>query len=86
MHDGIREQERQLKRRKQAIIAEELSMIASDEYRENHLEHMESMEVRLQMCPPEIRLLTFRIARNITRCCLNRGADRDSVVHASVPS
>ena len=47
MRDGIREQERQLKRRKQAVLAEELSMIASDEYRENHLEHMESMEVRL---------------------------------------
>ena len=45
MRDGIREQERQLKRRKQAAIAEELSMIASDEYREDHLEHMESMEV-----------------------------------------
>ena len=45
IRDGIREQERQLKRRKQAAIAEELSMIASDEYREDHLEHMESMEV-----------------------------------------
>ena len=46
MRDGIREQERQLKRRKQAAIAEELSMIASDEYREDHLEHMELMEVK----------------------------------------
>ena len=51
MRDGIREQERQLKRRKQAAIAEELSMIASDEYREDHLEHMESMEVKLSGVP-----------------------------------
>lgn len=51
MRDGIREQERQLKRRKQAAIAEELSMIASDEYREDHLEHMESMEVNLSDAP-----------------------------------
>ena len=45
MRDGILEQERQLKRQKQAAIAEELSMIASDEYREDHLDHMEAMEV-----------------------------------------
>ena len=51
MRDGIREQERQLKRRKQAAIAEELSMIASDEYRDDHLEHMESMEVKFSDAP-----------------------------------
>lgn len=45
IRDGIREQERQSKRQKQAAIAEELSMIASDEYREDHLGHMEAMEV-----------------------------------------
>ena len=45
IREGIREEERQLKRQKQAAIAEELSMIASDEYRDDHLEHMEAMEV-----------------------------------------
>lgn len=47
IRDGIREQERQSKRQKQAAIAEELSMIASDEYRDDHIEHMEVMEVKL---------------------------------------
>lgn len=51
IRDGIREQEKQLKRQKQAAIAEELSMLASDEYREDHLEHMETMEVEIPGVP-----------------------------------
>ena len=45
IRDGIRQQEQQLKRQKQAAIAEELSFITSDEYRDDHLQHMEAMEV-----------------------------------------
>ena len=45
IRDAIREQEKQLNRQKQAAIAEDLSIIASDEYREDHLNHMEAMEV-----------------------------------------
>ena len=87
MRDSIREQERQLKRQKQAAIAEELSMIASDEYREDHLEHMEAMEVNgLDAFFLHIVLLTSMIARNTTRCCLHRSTDRDPMVHASLPS
>ena len=72
LRDSIREQERQLKRQKQAAIAEELSMIASDEYREDHLEHMEAMEVNgFDACSLHIVLLTLLIARNATRCCLH---------------
>ena len=44
--DDIREQERQAKRQMQVAIAEQLSDIASQEYREDHLRQMEQMEVK----------------------------------------
>ncbi|KAL9130671.1 MAG: hypothetical protein Q9217_001198 [Psora testacea] len=43
--DEMREQERQAKRQVQAAIAEQLSDIASHEYRDDHLRKMEEMEV-----------------------------------------
>ena len=86
IRDGIREQEKQLKRQKQADIAEELSMITSDEYREDHLEHMEAMEVKVPDFRTSYPLLTCSAARNTARCCLDRGTDRDPMVHASISS
>lgn len=43
--EGIRECERQKKQQTQAAIAEELSLLTSDEYRDDVQLHMESMEV-----------------------------------------
>ena len=43
--DQIREQERQAKRQTQVAIAEQLSDIASQEYRDDHLQQMEKLEV-----------------------------------------
>lgn len=48
--DGIRERERQKKQQMQAAIAEDLSFLTSDEYREDILEHMEKMQV-CDPCP-----------------------------------
>ena len=45
IREGIRERERQKKCQTQAAIAEELSLMTSDEYREDVLQHMETMEV-----------------------------------------
>ena len=45
IRDGIRERERQKKKQTQAAIAEELSLLTSDEYREDVLQHMEKVEV-----------------------------------------
>ena len=45
IRDGIRQREKQRKQQTQAAIAEELSLLTSDEYREDVLQHMETMEV-----------------------------------------
>ena len=45
IRDGVRERERLRKQHTQAAIAEELSLLASDEYRDDILQHMERMEV-----------------------------------------
>ena len=45
LRDEIREHERQAKRQVQVAIAEHLSDLASHEYRDDHLRHMEQMEV-----------------------------------------
>ena len=44
--EALRERERHVKRQTQLAIAEELSQIASVEYYQDVLEHMEAMEVR----------------------------------------
>ena len=44
--DEIREQERLAKRQMQVAIAEQLSDIASQEYRDDHLKQMEKQEVK----------------------------------------
>lgn len=46
VREGIRERERQKKQQTQAAIAEELSVLTSDEYRDDVQLHMESMEVK----------------------------------------
>ncbi len=43
--DQVRDYERRAKRQTQVAIAEDLSRLASDEYREDILTHMEKMEV-----------------------------------------
>ena len=43
---GLRERERLRKQQTQEAIAEELSSLTSDEYRDDILQHMENMEVR----------------------------------------
>ena len=53
IRDGIRQRERQKKQQTQAAIAEELSLLTSDEYREDVLQHMEQMEVS------DVHLLSF---------------------------
>jgi len=45
VRDGLRESERQKKQQTQAAIAEELSLLTSDEYRDEVQLHMEAMEV-----------------------------------------
>lgn len=45
LRDELRERERHVKRQTQLAIAEELSQLASAEYRGDILAHMESMEV-----------------------------------------
>lgn len=45
IRDGIRERERQKKQQIQASIAEELSLLTSDEYRDDIQQHMRTMEV-----------------------------------------
>ena len=54
IRDGIRERERLRKHHTQAAIAEELSLLASDEYRDDILQHMERMEVSLH-CSYKLR-------------------------------
>ena len=44
--DELREQERLAKRQMQIAIAEQLSDIASQEYRDDHLRQMEKLEVK----------------------------------------
>lgn len=46
VREGTRERERQKKQQTQAAIAEELSVLTSDEYRDDVQLHMESMEVK----------------------------------------
>ena len=54
--DEMREHDRQAKRQTQVALAEQLSNIASHEYRDDHLRHMEQMEVRhLQPSETHIR-------------------------------
>ena len=55
--EEMREHERFAKKQTQLDIAEELSQLASQEYREDVLKHMELMEVRLAMCAIERPLL-----------------------------
>ena len=48
--EEMREHERFAKKQTQLDIAEELSQLASQEYREDVLKHMEFMEVRFIAC------------------------------------
>ena len=44
--DEMRDRERQAKRQKQNAIADQLSSIATQEFREDHLRQMEMLEVK----------------------------------------
>ena len=44
-----KERERHVKRQTQLFIAEQMSRMASEEYREDVLKHMEKMEVRTSL-------------------------------------
>lgn len=45
IRDGIRQREKKKNRQTQAAIADELSLLTSNEFREDILQHMERMEV-----------------------------------------
>lgn len=65
---SARLEEQQRKREIQFEIAEELSQLASDEYRDDILMHMEKMEVRQAISHqiPNLRLRFGRLTHSLT--------------------
>lgn len=68
--ERIREQERDRAKIRQREIATELSQVTSDEYLEEILDHMESMEVSI-ICH-DCLLKLIRIGNYDARCCFYR--------------
>lgn len=64
-------EEQHRKREKQLAIAEELSQLASEEYRDDIVSHMETMEVRLTGSSNEPICANDSAARNLPRCCFD---------------
>ena len=85
----IQQNERQkayVNRQRQQIIAEELSELEKQEYREDIVAHMEQLEVK--HFGPDLNATSANglTARNSPRCYLNRYPSRNTVVHASLPA
>lgn len=80
-----RERARAIARVQHRQIGEDLSKLTAMEYQEDILDHMELMEVRYTSAHTFEDLLTLAV-RDTTRCQLDRYPNRDSMVHAPIPS
>ena len=83
--ENARALEKHLKRQRQKALAQDLSELAYEEYFDDHLRHMQHMEVRL-LNMFLVESANVSIDRNLTRCYFNRHSNRDSVVHAPLPA
>ena len=83
--DDIRECERQRKRNTQIALAQHLSDLASQEYRDEHLREMEKMEVGTMLTSKPSKQLTY-VAQHTSGCCIHRHSDRNQMVHETVPA
>ena len=69
--EDARKVERHVKRQRQLTIAAELSHLATEEYSEDILRQMETMEVkRLIRDHTMTRVLTYQAACHLTGCCI----------------
>ena len=88
--DGLRERERRQKWETQLAIAEDLSQLTSCEYRDDVLQHMETMEVKRLEARYLITLmltLMFRAKRCQTLPqSISRQRSNGSCVHTSLTS
>lgn len=75
-------------RERQYAIADELSRITSDDFRDDIVSHMLDMDVGYPFGSPWVGKIEANCAclgGDPPRCRVDRYPDRDSVVHASLP-
>ena len=88
--EQLRERDRRQKWQTQLEMAEELSQLTSSEYRDDVLQHMETMEVKplkacyMDLC--ELTLLTRGKRCQMSRQSISRQRSNGSCVHTSLTS
>lgn len=85
----LKQHAKMIARQRQYAIKDELSRIASDEFRDDILAHLLEMDVSFPPTPHFVSSLIWLTGLpdcNSSRCGVHRYSNRNPVVHASVPS